>query len=363
MLQKEARATTAVHAPVFTVGAIVAGLLTLLFGLWVGLQLGGPRTTDAFDDIGELVAAWCATGACVVAAIRARGGRASWGLLGASSFAWGVGELIWCYYDLGRGIRVPFPSWADAGFLAAVPFAFAGLVVFPSSPRRMAYRVQGLLDGAIIATTLLFASWATVLGPLFRAHQGGVFKQTVSLAYPVGDVVMLSLAVILIARARGRGRVSLGLVLCGVAAFAIADSSFAYFTEVNSYGIGNILDTGWVAGYLLIALGALWATVYPTGVRHPSDDSSISILAPYVPVLVVLAVTAVELVRGRRIEQVTWTMALALAALVVGREGLRLWAQVRRVDFSACEDPRVEVQGQRAGNPDNSGAALTGRAP
>ena len=109
---------------------------------------------------------------------------------------------MWCYYSLLRNYPVPFPSWPDLGFLAAIPFAFCGLLVFPTGPRRPVTRVQEVLDGLIISASVLFASWSTVLGPLYRSHQGGPFKQVVSLAYPVSDVVMLSLVVILIAAGR-----------------------------------------------------------------------------------------------------------------------------------------------------------------
>jgi hypothetical protein len=54
-----------------------------------------------------------------------------------------------------------------------------------------------------------------------------------------------------------------------------------------------------------------------------AEESTISLLAPYVTVLVVLAVTAIELLRGRHIGTVSWFMALALAVLVLGRELLR----------------------------------------
>jgi ABC-type nickel/cobalt efflux system permease component RcnA len=52
-----------------------------------------------------------------------------------------------------------------------------------------------------------------------------------------------------------------------------------------------------------------------------------SLVAPYVPVLVVLAVTAIELLRGRHIDPVGWIMALVLVLLVLGREVLRFWDQ------------------------------------
>jgi diguanylate cyclase len=145
----------------------------------------------------------------------------------------------------------------------------------------------------------------------------------------MSDVVMVSLVVILVARAGRREWISLGLVMAGVVAFAIADSSFAYLTEVNNYGSGNYLDTGWVAGYLLIGLGALWATTAPSRHVEQTEVSTISSLAPYLPVLVELAVTSIQLLRGRHVEPVAWVMAIVLVVLVLGREVLRLWDQAK----------------------------------
>jgi len=174
---------------------------------------------------------------------------------------------------------------------------------------------------------MLFASWATVLGPLYREHVGGALKQVLSLAYPASDVVMVSLVVILLARAGRQGRASLGLVMAGIFAFAIADSAFAYMTELNNYSNGTILDTGWVAGYLLIGLGALRAIYAPSTDAAESRVTTLSLVAPYVPVLAVLAVTSVELLLGRRLGGVDWIMVFALALLVLGRHMLNLWEQ------------------------------------
>ena len=57
----------------------------------------------------------------------------------------------------------------------------------------------------------------------------------------------------------------------GFLAFTLADSSFAYLTADHSYGSGNGLDTGWVLGYLLVALGAIWAILQR---RHGDNPGS-----------------------------------------------------------------------------------------
>ena len=311
----------------FVVGSALGGLTSLFFLLWMVLAIGGTRTTSAVDDLGELAAALVAALLCGLAASRSLDRGKCWALLAASSLSWAAGEAVWSYDDLIRNVPVPFPSLADIGFAAAIPLMFAGLLLFPGYPQRTARRVQGLLDGCVIATSLLFASWATILGPIYRSHQGGVLKQVLSLTYPASDVVMLSLVMILIARAGRHRRTAFGLVMTGVVAFAVADSSFAYLTEVNNYGNGTFLDTGWVAGYLLIGLGALWQLTSPAPEAVRSDESTVSLMAPYVPVLIVLVVTAVALLRGKQVDTVAWIMALALVVLVLGREAVRLWDQ------------------------------------
>ena len=46
-------------------------------------------------------------------------------------------------------------------------------------------QARSLLDGAVIAVSLLYPSWALVLGPVFRAGEGSILEQAIALAYPV----------------------------------------------------------------------------------------------------------------------------------------------------------------------------------
>ncbi|MGA2304037.1 MAG: EAL domain-containing protein [Acidimicrobiales bacterium] len=257
--------------------------------------------------MGELLAPLIASGACLWAAIRAPGARMAWALLGASSLSWALGQAVWCYYDLLRNVAVPFPSLADVGYLGAVPLAVAGLLAFPSSLRRIASRMGALLDGLLISGSLLFVSWSTVLGPIYRSHQGGILKQVLSMAYPASDVVLVSLVVVLAMHAGQSYRSGLSLVMLGIVAFAISDSSFAYFTELNNYGFGNVLDTGWVAGYLLIGMGAV-RTVSSSPAMIASPDPEVaesesvtlsSVLLPYALVAFAGVVATGRLIQGR----------------------------------------------------------------
>ena len=339
-------ASTPVHR--FRIAAAAAALAAVAYLAWVVFGVGGQRATMAVDDLGQLVAAWLAMSVCIMAARRATAARATWALLAVSAFLWGLGEAVWSWNALVMDTPVPFPSLADVGFLTAVPFACAALVLYPSGSRHTADRIRVILDGCIIATALLFASWATLLGPIARNEHDGLLAQVIALSYPMSDVVMVSLVVILMARACSRGRQSLGLVMAGIVAFAVADSGFAYLTEVDRYTGVNFLDTGWVVGYLLIALGAFWAVLAPTRLVDRDEASTVSMIAPYVPVLLVLMATSVQLIRGAPIGTVSWVMALALAVLVLAREFIRMeagWRSAHRARGRSAIDAEAPESG------------------
>ena len=144
---------------------LVAGLFS---AAWVLARLGGTYAAATFCNLAEVTTALFATYACLRAARGLTGpARRAWAMLGIGMLSWTAGQLVWTWYESVRQTEVPFPSLADAGYLGLVPFALAGMVVLISVRRRPA---RILLDGLLIAGSLLYVSWATVLGPMF--HKG-----------------------------------------------------------------------------------------------------------------------------------------------------------------------------------------------
>ena len=88
-------------------------------------------------------------------------------------------RAIWCWYQLARDVQVPFPSLADLFFLLAVPLMAAGVVLLAEESGAIARSLRVLLDGAIIAGSLLFVSWATALGTVLNSGGEGEFARIV----------------------------------------------------------------------------------------------------------------------------------------------------------------------------------------
>jgi diguanylate cyclase len=321
------------HLPV---GPGLAGLAltgVALFIVVLRLHPGGPEVGRAIDDVGQLLAAALAT---VAAGWRAKHSapRAArcWLLLAAATGSWALGEGAWSYYELLANRQTPFPSIADAGFLLFAGLAMVGLLLWPSAALRGAARWRALLDGVLVAGSLFIISWVSALGSVVRAGADGLFAYSVSLAYPISDLVLLTLTVLVATHARQASRSGLGLLAAGLGSLALADSGFAYLTALGKYATGSPVDAGWFGGFLLIAAAAYSATAEPgeaDGARL-SLESRTKALLPYIPASLGLAVAVTAELTGPRQRASLIAATLVIAALL-GRQLLAVMDNRRLV--------------------------------
>src|SRR3989442_9117233 len=310
----------------FVIAGSLAAVLATGFGAWMVLQIAGVEVSQVVDDVGEAVAALIAALACALAAWRHRGRmRLAWALLGASALVWTAGEAARSYLEVIVRQQVPFPSAADAGFLAAAPLAVAGVAFFPGR-HRAASRLASLLDGAIIAGALLLISWATVLGTVHLAGSDSTLSMLLGLAHPISDIVIAVMALWLLGRTAGAARLPLLLVVAGLFATLLSDSAFAYLTAGNTYAKVQLIDTGWVAGYLLIALGAVRAAISASPAAQADDRpfGRWTLVLPYVLVTIAAVLAVLKNVGSPRDPFLLWGLIIVVG-LVMVRQLIVIW--------------------------------------
>jgi hypothetical protein len=324
----------------FLGAAGAVALVTGLAGAWVGLRIGGARATLWVDDVLTPLAALIACVLCLRARTRHVGRmRLFWSLLAGAGALWTLAEVVWGYYALILDVEVPVPSWADVGYLSAIPVTVAALVAHPATGGGGTRKARSVFDGLLIATALLFLSWTLVLGPLWRSADLSTWTGVVALAYPFGDVVIVFFVVLAIRGMTGADRLSLWCLLAALLAMALSDSTYTYLTEVGRYTSPSLIDTGWIAAYLGIALAAFSSrsggAAVPAAVSRAerSRPSLASLIAPLLPVLLALSVAAVEIRLGHRLDHAAWLMAFGLIALVLTRQGL----MVRELLTPGCD--------------------------
>lgn len=257
--------------------AVVLAVYAVIELAWPDSSVVATLTTLTFPALGLIYVPLCA-----VAAARARGRlQAAWWAMTIALASWAVGELIYAYYELVDG-EIPFPSWADVAYLLYVPFVVLALVLFPSARN---WRDQGrmVLDGVIVAGSFFVISWLGVLRDVWRTTRVSTLDFAVSLAYPVGDVLIVTLGFLVLVRAPSRLRLTFGLLVAGLACAALADSLWVYGTHSGSDPSGAVPDILYLANALLIIVALVAA--YHAGSRGGSFATSQSRLALWLPMV------------------------------------------------------------------------------
>jgi diguanylate cyclase (GGDEF)-like protein len=308
-----------------------------VIGFWLWQRWGGAFTTRVVDDIGSLAGILFAAGCAGWAARSAHGRiRRGWLAMTAGLLGWLVGESIWGYYEVVlRYEQAPYPSWADAFYLL-YPVGAAVAVVFLSTGNSGRSRIRLILDGVIVAASLFLASWVTVIESVFHAGGDSRLALAVSLAYPVADVVIITIAW---ASAVVAYRPSMGLLVAGLIIIALSDSAFTALTAVNDYLTGNLVDLGWIAGCGVLGLAALRSIGEPpreTGMGIPRRGR---LWLVYVPVLLAICVGMAKILPllnsiPLAVSVLVLTLAVLVRQLVALAENQRLLSDVGRLAFT-----------------------------
>jgi PAS domain S-box-containing protein len=149
----------------------------------------------------------------------------------------------------------PFPSPADPFFLTFYVLLFLALLRVPVAPVSPARRMRILLDGATIVTGGGALVWYFVLGPTALAGEESALATAVSIAYPVGDLILLAgLAAVLLRRVPDVLRVPLLLIAAGMLCSIVADVVYGYGVLHDTYTNGDPIDTLYMLEFALFAL-------------------------------------------------------------------------------------------------------------
>ena len=247
------RVSPRLRAGLHAFGALTT-LALLAYVAYVAFGLGSPSLDDFFEDwvyCGLIVAAGVI---CITRALAFREERGAWLLMGSGLLAWAAGEVSWTVL-LADDPNPPYPSVADALYLAFYPASYTSLLLLARS-RTDSWRSSLWLDGAIAALTVAALIATLAFQPIVDATSGGPAEIAVNLAYPVGDLLLLGL-VVTVFGLNGWRPDPVWLVLGGgLALTAVADGLYLVQSATDTYVAGTLLDLAWPVSALLVAVAA-----------------------------------------------------------------------------------------------------------
>ncbi|MFD6891335.1 putative bifunctional diguanylate cyclase/phosphodiesterase [Streptomyces sp. NPDC059957] len=310
------------------------------YAVGAALGWGSEELAEIMGDFGLSAAGLLAAVSCFTyaRAIDSRE-RPAWLLFAFSSLMGCCGNAVWGWYEVVLGEAVPKPSLADFAFLCFAPPAIVGLLVLAKRPVTRAGWVCLGLDSWLIGGSLLTLSWSLALAHAAQTAQSGapgsVPRAALSLAYPLLDIALVSMVLVLHFRRSETNRSAVNTAIAALALTVLSDALFTSPLLSAEYQSGQLLDAGWFAGSLLLAYA-------PWGARrmHPGPDpvaharaerphsrpitGSLPALTPYLAAAVCTLGILYNVVDGRKVDRVVvFTGCTVVLALVI-RQGIML---------------------------------------
>jgi len=200
-----------------------------------------------------------AAAVCVRAAGGMSSGRRTWLLIAAGCATWAAGDFLFTILDTLGATPAGKLTYADTGYLALVPLWAAALILHPGRRGRSLEQLGTMLDAGAVVIGVGSLAWAYVVAPL--AHQArDVSGVIVNLAYPIGDMALLTAFFALMARVGARTKRAEIVLGAGALLFALSDLTFTRLALTDSYVTGSFVDLMFEGAFVLVAAAAVLAS-------------------------------------------------------------------------------------------------------
>jgi diguanylate cyclase (GGDEF)-like protein/PAS domain S-box-containing protein len=229
--------------------------LTCYLGVTIALTLASFVVPDQRVTLWIPMALATALALTVGLRVRRPTHPAGWYLVAAATVCFMLGDAIFLLLTDVLGQDNPYPSIADALYLATYPLYAGGL--FLLIRRRTTTRdLGGMLDAAIMTIGLGLLVWIFLVVPVLGATDHSPFEQVVAIAYPTGDLLVLAMLARLITGGGLRMRAT-QILAVGVVGLLAADFAFGLAQLQMNWEVGGWGQLGWVVFYVSSGVAAL----------------------------------------------------------------------------------------------------------
>jgi len=203
-----------------------------------------------------------------------RSGAGPWRWFAVGFLLFWLGDLYTYSYPRLTDTEVPFPSLGDAAYVLVYPALMMGLLILVR--RRNPERDRaGAIDSLIMTLGLALISWIGLIQPYLHDEELSTVAKLVSIAYPIGDILLLA-AAIRLAVDTGTRRPAFYLLVASIVALLATDFAYGLVTLAGAYDGQVLLDVGWISFYLLWGAAALHPSMGELERAAPERDTRLT---------------------------------------------------------------------------------------
>ena len=195
----------------------------------------------------------------------------AWSLLLVGQLLYVAGDFYTYSYPALFGGIVGFPSAGDAIYLLVYPALFGGLLLLVRRRNPNGDRAA-VIDSLILTVGFALLSWVFLVAPNIHLSGLSLLAKLVSVAYPLGDVLLLAALIRLAVDAGKRAHPSICSPRAPSALLA-TDCAYNYALLAGTYHHQLIYDVGWIAYLVLWGAAALHPSMQ--ALEQPTPDARV----------------------------------------------------------------------------------------
>ena len=203
----------------------------------------------AFNTISYYLVMVLAVSLCAARAVWLPFERRAWALIALALALDFTADVTFEIFDL------PYPSFADLLWLASYP-AMAGGLILLLVERVGRMNALVWLDAAIATFTVAALGTAVVLPTIITSLPADAVASATTLAYPVMDLLILALVIVMFAVSGWRAERSWLLIGGAATVWAAGDAIYSYQEAAGTYVSGSAIDITWPVAMAMIAIAA-----------------------------------------------------------------------------------------------------------
>ena len=249
---------------------VVLFLFIILVGWWLFIFANGLQNTNHNYYYGALEGVLP-----VIGALFGFANSKKWGWFGSSMgrsvfflssglLTWGIGTIVFAYYNIFLQVAVPYPSVAD-GFYIISWVLWAISMINLSRATGMKFRLRNLLGKLMLFIIPIVAIVFSYYALIVVARQGAIgfsgdaLTTFFNLAYPIGDIVILTIALLIYGLSfnylGGFFKWPIFIILGGFVINYIGDFFFVYLTTKGTYFVADWVDLVYTIAFFSLSLG------------------------------------------------------------------------------------------------------------
>ncbi|UFT99194.1 EAL domain-containing protein [Radiobacillus kanasensis] len=278
----------------------------------IGLIVG-----NLFSMVGPLVGVIL----LLYSVIRMKKNRRFWSILALGIGCYFLAELTWNYYENHLKVEVPYPGLPDLFYILQIVFfliAFSNRLL--SEIRRMK-AIKYIFDITIIMIVAVSLSWYFIIKPILITPDVSPLFVAVSLAYPVGDLALLLMVMIIFFGQKNPWTKSgILYIALGLVVQIYADSIYLYLQAIGNYHSGNLIDPMFTLSMLLVGYaGVTSLTLEQSSAKRVKalDYKQLSLFRMIAPYACAVGIFIFLLVEQPSINAITLGAGLTLILIVI----------------------------------------------